>query len=221
MTTDAIEKCLSAILQRIAPEIALEEFPVSDFFSLYSSLGWRLRHLTQAISSDEHALMKEAGLAAPEIFSMTDLARISLLRRVLDRLAKEEQPGFVEALFRKGDNQEREALLKGLKLLPLPGQFLATAVDSCRAAVQSTFEAIACDNTYPAEYFPPEAFRSMVLKALHLGVPVRRIYGLERRMDNDLSKMAADYASELKAAGRLVPADVIVILDFRNKGVAA
>ena len=149
----------------------------------------------------------------PEILSLTDMARIHLLRRALDRLPAEDHAGFIDALFRKGDNKEREALLRSLMLLPSPEQFLPTATDSCRAAVQTTFEAIACENAYPAKYFSPEAFSAMVLKALHLGIRVHRIHGLDKRKDSDLSRMAADYASELDAAKRPIPADIAIILN--------
>jgi hypothetical protein len=39
-------------------------------------------------------------------------------------------------------------------------------------------------------------------------VPVSRILGLERRKTPELRRMAADYASERRAAGRPVPADI-------------
>lgn len=211
MTADTSGKYLEAILLRAAAGAVPQEFSISEFPSLFSSLGWRLRHHTHTLSSDEHACLKAAGVAAPENQNVADITRIHLLRRALDQLPAEEHAGFVDALFRRGDNKEREAVLRGLILLHAPERFLATAVDSCRAAVQSTFEAIACENTYPEKYFSPAAFRAMVLKALHLGVPVRRIHGLGNRMDGDMRRMAADYASELEAAGKRIPADIAII----------
>lgn len=217
--SNAIENCLEAILRRISPEALPKEFSLSQFPAMFASLGWRLRHLACKLSDEESATLREFGLVALEELSVADIARIHLLRLALNRLATGEQAGFVDALFRTGDNKEREVLLRGLMLLPLPEQFLATAIDACRAAVQTTFEAIACENAYPEKYFYPEAFRAMVLKALHLGVPLHRIHGLEKRKDQELSRMATDYASELNAAGRAVPADIANILS--NGGVTA
>jgi hypothetical protein len=213
MAAETIEHCLETVLHRTAPDAAPKDFAPGEFPAAFSSLGWRLRHHRHTLSSDEHRFLIEAGLAAPELLCVSDFARIHLLLRALGRLPQEQHAGFVDSLLRKGDNKEREALLRGLVLMPSPEQFLATAIDSCRAAVQTTFEAIACENAYPAKYFPPEAFRAMVLKALHLGVSVHRIHGLDGRKDDGLCRMAADYASELQAAGRTVPADVAIILN--------
>jgi hypothetical protein len=206
-----VEEVLVAVLLRIAPKAANVEFVADEFFARFAAIGWRLRHLACILSNDETASLKLLGLAAPEMLSVADLARIHLLRRVLERLPGAAHAAFVEELFRKGDNKECEAVLRGLVLLPAPEQFIATAVGSCRAAVQTTFEAIACENTYPEKYFSSEVFRAMVLKALHLGIPVRRIHGLERCRDDDLRRMATDYASELEAAGKPIPADIAII----------
>ena len=48
----------------------------------------------------------------------------------------------------------------------------------------------------------------MVLKALFVGVAVDRIVGLDGRLTPELARMAADYASERRAAGRSVPSDI-------------
>ena len=48
----------------------------------------------------------------------------------------------------------------------------------------------------------------MVLKAVFVGLPLERIVGLEQRLTAELSRMALDYASERRAAGRPVPGDL-------------
>lgn len=213
MTPKIIENCLLNILQRTAPEMILKDSVIDKFTPWFSSLGWRLRHLNHSLSSSEQSVLKKAGLVAPEMLDIADIARIQLLLSALNHLAKDEQADFVALLFRQGDNKEREVLLRALVLLPTPEQFLATSIDACRAAVQTTFEAIACENVYPETYFPPEAFRAMILKALHLGVSLHRIHGLDRRKDKELLRMAVNYASELDAAGRAIPADIAIILN--------
>lgn len=198
-------------MNRIAPDV-LALFATLAFHDYYASLGWRLKRPHAFPTEAEYAQIGRAGLVEPQRLQVSDLARMHALCRALAELPVEGHAAWVEACFRLGDNREREALLTGLVLLPEPERFRATAVDACRAAVQSTFEAIACENAYPAKYFPQAAFRAMVLKALHLGVDVHRIVGLTDRLDAELAGMASDYASELRAAGKAVPADIEFVL---------
>jgi hypothetical protein len=114
-------------------------------------------------------------------------------------------------LYTRGDNAEREALLRTLSLLPEPDRFLSTAVEACRTNVQTVFEAIACENPYPVRHFPELNFNQMVIKAIFIGVPLRRIVGLPTRMTPALARMAQDYVQERTAAGRPVPDDIQLI----------
>jgi hypothetical protein len=77
--------------------------------------------------------------------------------------------------------------------------------------VQSVFEAIACENQYPERHFPEHNFNQMVLKSFFTGTPVQRIEGLATRRSAELSRMAEAYASERRAAGRPVPADLPLV----------
>lgn len=181
------------------------------FFTAFASLGWQLRRITLRLQPAEQTGLYEAGLVAPERLTIAELARTRLLRQSLSLLPDTDRAGLVHELFRSGDNAERETVLKVLPLLPEPQHFLETALDACRSAVQTTVEAITCDNVYPARYFSPDAFRGMVLKALHLGLPLARIYDLARHIDSEMTRMAADYANELRAACRPVPADIVLI----------
>ena len=81
-------------------------------------------------------------------------------------------------------------------------------MNACRSSVQSVFDAICCENPYPALHFPDLAFNQMVLKALFTGVALERIHRLSERKNAELARMAAGYASERTAAGRSVPGDI-------------
>jgi hypothetical protein len=154
-----------------------------------------------------------AGLAWPVAFWGFDgLSRAALLLHAAAALAPGELEALVEECFLGGDTRERQAVLRTLALLPDPGRFVPLAVDACRTSVQPVFEAIACENPYPARHFPESSFNQMVLKAIFIEVAVGRILGLEARVTPELRRMAADYASERRAAGRIVPADVAVLL---------
>jgi hypothetical protein len=77
--------------------------------------------------------------------------------------------------------------------------------------VLTVFEAIACDNAYPAKYFPDAAFFQMVLKALFVGAPLGKVVGLRERTTDELARMVDAYASERRAAGRPVPDDAKLV----------
>lgn len=119
-----------------------------------------------------------------------------------------EQDDLVAECFRHGELREKRAVLRALPALPRPERFCALAIDACRSHVQPVFEAICCESGYPAAWFPDLAFRQMVVKALFTGVALDRIRGLDTRIDPELVRMAHDYASERRAAGRPVPADI-------------
>jgi len=174
---------------------------------------------------------RQAGRAAPEptpaevvrlrtvgvtwpvaLWGLDGLARAGLLLCATAGLAPGELEALVEECFLRGDTRERQAVLRTLALLPDAGRFVPLAVDACRTSVQPVFEAIACENPYPALYFPESSFNQMVLKAVFVGVAVGRILGLEDRITPELRRMAADYASERRAAGRSVPNDVTYLL---------
>ena len=130
-----------------------------------------------------------------------------MLRRIAATPAA-ERVAVVDGLYRAGALRERTALLRMLALLPGPPDFLPIALDACRASTQPVFDAIACENPYPAAYFPDASFNQLALKAVFTGVALARILGLETRRTAELTRMASDYAAERRAAGRPVPADL-------------
>jgi len=157
---------------------------------------------------------REAGPESPD-----EMVRAALLLRAAEAAAAPAFETLVDEVYGQGDSRERQAVLRVLAWLPAPERFLALAVDACRTSIQPLFEAIACENPYPAAHFPEPNFNQMVLKALFTGVPLRRIVGLTDRVTDELRRMAADYASERRAAGRSVPADIGDLLS--EKGAAS
>jgi hypothetical protein len=130
-----------------------------------------------------------------------EIARAVLLLRGLSPL---------EA-WSRGDNRERQAVLKALPFVPSPERFVDLAVEACRTNVLTVFEAIACENPFPRDHFPDLNFNQMVLKAAFNGVALARIVGLDRRKNAELARMAGDFAAERRAAGRPVPADLELV----------
>jgi hypothetical protein len=168
-----------------------------------------------ALTPQERAGLVHAGVDWPMThWAADDLARVTLL--VLAAAARGDRDELVETCYRQGDNRERQAVLYALPLLPAPGKFVDLAVDACRTHVQPVFEAITCENPYPARYFPEPSFNQMALKAVFTGVMLQRIVGLRTRVTEELARMAAAYASERRAAGRPVPADLHLLMPAKG-----
>ncbi len=127
--------------------------------------------------------------------------------RALPNVAADEQATWLVGLFEGGELGEQVSLLRVLAALPDAGRFVETGLQACRHNSLDVFEAIVCENPFPAEHFPALNFNQAVIKAIFNGVSVRRIEALERRITPELSRMAAGYASERRAAGRAVPQD--------------
>jgi hypothetical protein len=157
------------------------------------------------------AARSPAAAAVPATLPWPPCATEAALARIALLVSADVDPATAAALYRTGDNDERAAILRALPLLPEPARFVPLAVDACRTHVLSIFEAIACENPFPASYFPPLHFDQMALKAVFLGVALARVVGLAGRRTPELARMAEDYAAERRAAGRAVPADLTLL----------
>jgi hypothetical protein len=144
--------------------------------------------------------------------TLLDLARTQLLLAALAVTAEPEHVELVDELLRTGAQGEQCSVLRALPRLPGPERFATLAISACRTNSLEVFRAIAIDNEYPARHFPPLHFHQLVLKAIFLGVSVHGIVGLRERITPELRRMVDEYASERRAAGRSVPADVDFIL---------
>jgi hypothetical protein len=178
------------------------------FRALYASVARRLR------GAAGEAVMPPAPFTerARPHFTLTDWVRLTLVFRAFSHLPAAGQPALIERLFESGEIGEQESLLRTLALLPEPTRFTDTGLAACRTNARRVFDAIACDNPFPAEFFPELGFNQMVLKAVFIEAPVARIEGLAARRTPELLRMARDYASERTAAGRPVPGDIALIL---------
>jgi hypothetical protein len=139
--------------------------------------------------------------------------RAFVIEQALARLPVAEQPAELLRLFESGEIGEQESILRVLPILSDPARFVDTGVLGCRTNATRVFEAIACENPFPASYFPELAFNQLVMKAIFIEVPVRRVERLGERLGADLVRMLGDYASERRAAGRPVPGDVSSLLE--------
>ena len=167
-------------------------------------LGRATLSLNAAEKSDAARLLPDAQF---DHWTVEDAGRAALLLLC----ATTSPESFVRAAtdcYDHGDSAEQQSWLKSTPLLPEPEQLLAIVIDACRTNILPLFEAVACENPFPARHFPERNFNQMVLKALFNKVALSRIAGLASRRNADLTRMAADYASERRAAGRTVPSDI-------------
>jgi hypothetical protein len=179
------------------------------FYRFFSQASRKLGRAPLVLSPAEAERLRACGLTWPLVhWCIDDLGRAALLLLASAQLSADTFATFVDECYRRGDNRERHAILRTLPLLASPERFVGIAIDSCRTHVQTVFESIACENPYPAAYFPELNFNQLVLKALFLGVAIERVLGLESRLSPELSRMAADYAAERAAAGRSIPAEI-------------
>lgn len=137
-----------------------------------------------------------------------DVARFVLLRDLASTLDTASFEQAALACFTQGDAGEQRSWCRAVSLLPAPERFLPAMTDTCRTNILPLFESLACENPYPARYFPELHFNQMVLKAMFNSVALARIVGLKARRNAELSRMSTDYAAERTAAGRSVPADI-------------
>lgn len=181
----------------------------ATFLDDFTATARRLGKGPLGLAPDERARLLDARVDWPlDGWGRDELGRVALIVRAASRWATSALRDALETAYRQGDNRERQAVLRALPFLPAPEPFLTLGVDACRTHVQPVFEAIACENPYPARQFPELNFNQMVLKALFTGVALERIVGLTPRITPDLMRMANDFASERRAAGRPVPPDI-------------
>ena len=185
--------------------------------SLLAAYAAAPQHVGRDALALSPAELAELAAAAPgvgfERWTRDDAARALLL--MAQRHQGRTGDAFVaDALecFEQGDAREQQSWLRAIALWPEAKAFLPAAIDACRTNIIPVFEALACENPYPAAYFPERNFNQMVLKAMFNAIALDRIAGLKGRLNAELSRMARDYAAERTAAGRSVPPDIDLAL---------
>jgi hypothetical protein len=217
MSVGALADLLSV---RVSPEAAtwlragLTEVArdLAQLYPRWSGVGRRLGKGVLTLTAAEEASLQD-GPFVPQGWGADEAGRGLLLVTALSAAPAEAHEAQVEELYRTGEIRERQAVLRVLAHLPDPARFTALAIDSVRANVLPELEAIACENPFPRRHFAEGAFNQLVMKSLFNGIALRRIEGLAERRSPELVRMVTAYASERRAAGRVVPEDVAFVLD--------
>jgi hypothetical protein len=200
------------LVARLRAESTVDPATPFDPIAFEASFGGAGRRIGTAPVGD--ATVADADGRAWSIagWGQDEAARAVLLIEGMGRIPADHQGAWLDGIWRAGALRERQAVLRVLALLPEPARFLPIALDACRVSTQPIFDAIACENPYPAAYFAEPSFNHLVLKAVFTEVALARILGLADRRNPELARMAADYASERRAAGRPVPADLALVM---------
>jgi hypothetical protein len=143
----------------------------------------------------------------PELWGTDEAARVAILLATYTG-DDEAFAARVDRLCANAEVTELLAYLKAFAIFPAATLLHDRAREGVRSSVKPVFEAIACHNPYPFDYFDEAAWNQMVVKAAFVGASIKDIVGIMERANPDLRQMLRDLISERRAAGRSVPADV-------------
>ena len=140
----------------------------------------------------------------PELWGTDEAARVALVLATY----RDDDIVFaarVDRLCATGELNEQVAYLKGFAIFPATRGLHDRAREAVRSSIGPVFEAIACGNPYPFDYFDESAWNQMVVKCVFSGLPIESIVGLRERRNAELIAMLGDLVSERTAAGRPTP----------------
>ena len=105
-------------------------------------------------------------------------------------------------LHQTADMGEHVALVRSLFMLPDARSLRHIAREGLRSNMRNVFQATSQRNPYPAEFCDDIAWNQMVVKCIFQDLPLRGIYGLDRRRNGELSRILLELSEERRAAGR-------------------
>ncbi|MCU1631774.1 MAG: sugar phosphate isomerase [Micrococcaceae bacterium] len=148
-----------------------------------------------------------------------DHLRGQLIGRLGGVLPPDELAQALLTLYGNGDSAERRGVLRGLGALSTGSLELPDAVVS--VGLRLTNEALRTNESgvfaaavgpFAATYLDQHSWRHAVLKLVFMGISLQAVAHLTERADDELARMASDFAAERTAAGRPVPDDVQLLL---------
>ncbi len=140
----------------------------------------------------------------PQFWARDEIARVALLLAT-HHGDDDAFAALVDDLCLTAEISEHVAYLKGFAIFPAGAALRARAREGVRSSSAPIFEAIACRNPYPFDYFDEAAWNQMVVKCVFVGAPIETIFGLSERRNPALTRMLRDFVAERHAAGRPLP----------------
>jgi len=183
------------------------------FAALFSSASRHALDRTPLAPTETERQAAENAVSGwdPERWTLLEALRVALL---LSRTDLDDERGdlAIGDLFTYADEGEQRALYRSLALLTEPERFAWRAAEGCRTNMTSVFESVVLDTPFPSLYFDDLSFRQAVIKAIFVGVPLSRMWGLDDRLDEELARMALDLADERRSAHRSAQPDLWLCL---------
>lgn len=174
-------------------------------------LGFKARQEWQLKAAELDAASVLIEGWSPERWTPLEAARVVLVLSRPD-LMEAGGPVAIEAAFRFADEGELCALYRSLAHLPQPDRYVDRAAEGCRTNMVTVFEADVCDTPFAALHFDAVAFNQAVIKAIFIGAPLWRLWSLDRRLSDELARMALDLVDERRSAHRAVQPDLWMCL---------
>jgi hypothetical protein len=140
----------------------------------------------------------------PQSWGTDEAARVAILLATY-RGDDKAFAARVDRLCATGELTEHVAYLKGFAVFPAAEHLHDRAREAVRSSITAVFQAIACGNPYPCDYFDDSAWNQMVVKCVFSGLPIDSVVGLRERRNAELVAMLCDLVSERQVAGRAVP----------------
>ena len=140
----------------------------------------------------------------PQMWSAVEAARVALWLATHSG----DDAAFaarVDKLAATAEVTELVACLKGFAVFPAAAALYERAREGARSSIGTVFEAIACANPYPFDYFDQPAWNQLVVKCVFVGASLETIVGLHARRNLELVQMLRDFVAERDAAGRPLP----------------
>jgi hypothetical protein len=155
---------------------ACRPFHGESFLRHFAGVTRHLRNVPLVHTPAERMALERAGIDWP-LGASDDLARMAMLASAAEQMYGPDHVALSDDCYRRGDLREQRAVLRSLPLWPSGERFREIARSACRSHIRPTFEAIACDNPYPASCFDRDELDRMIDKALFLEIPLARIVG--------------------------------------------
>ena len=147
----------------------------------------------------------------PERWSLLDVMRVGLIVSRSD-LEQDSAVLAICGLAKFADVGELCGLYRSMCFLPRAADYSWQAGEGCRSNMNEVFEAIACDNPFPFTNFEDVAWRALAVKAIFVGAPLWRVWGIDQRGSEDLAHVALDLADERRSARRAVQPELWLCL---------
>jgi hypothetical protein len=168
-----------------------------------ASAAW-LAEQTAAVAAGDRTALGLAFAGARRHHPDAEAARVALVLAI-PSADPDVWLATLDRLFATAGLEESVTLYRALPRYPHPDLLRLRAAVGIRSSMQTVFEAVALDNSYPGQWLAVEPFNQMVLKAFFCACDPQRIVGLRQRVNPALGGMLADYCRERVIAGRPVP----------------